>query len=201
MLVSGIGNLRTQTHGSILVRHVRGGKLSAPHRNAYRFGRQQADIPVQPRTGIPARRLRFVLQPHGKRIGFSVLIYIRCDIAMERVIAERPEAGFLPVDIDTGFAHGSVKNQCSLFAGGNGKGGAIPAYAYIRQSARASGLYRSLFFEILRDGYFLQIVVTVERSVNGPIVRHGYRLPLLIVISRMSSSGYISPEELPALFQ
>ena len=120
---------------------------------------------------------------------------------MERVIAERPEAGFLPVDIDTGFAHGSVKNQCSLFAGGNGKGGTIPAYAYIRQSARASGLYRSLFFEILRDGYFLQIVVTVERSVNGPIVRHGYRLPLLIVISRVSSSGYISPEELPALFQ
>lgn len=83
---------------------------------------------------------------------------------MERVIAERPEAGFLPVDIDTGFAHGSVKNQCSLFAGGNGKGGAIPAYAYIRQSAVRPVFTEACFSKFCVTATFCK---SLSRS-NGP---------------------------------
>ena len=201
IIFSRIGYLRAQTYGSIFGRYVRSGELRAPHRNIDTVCCYYTYIAIQSCTGIPAGRLRFVLQANRQHIILTILIQQFRNVAMERIIAKRPKTGFFPIDVHTGFTHGSVKNQRYLFAGRNIEFRTIPANAHIRQSAGTPCLNGCLLLKILCNGNILQIVVAVERSEDSPIVRYADRLPLTVVKLRRYGPGYITFSKFPILLK
>lgn len=87
-----------------------------------------------------------------------------------RYLVVGPEDGFVFVDIDTGFAHGAVKDEGRLLARCGGEGTAVPSDSSVGKSAGASGLVGRLGFEILYDGYGLEIVLPVKRAEYCPVV-------------------------------
>ena len=145
------------------------------------LGDDEMHVSVESCARIPARRLRSVLQPDGQSVLLSVVAQQGSDVAVERVVAVRPEARLLAVYIYPRLAHGTVEEQRYRFALGSAEQRAIPSAAGEWQSARAPRLERRLRLKVLRDGHVLQIVFYVERSVYGPVVRHAYRLPAAVV--------------------
>lgn len=120
---------------------------------------------------------------------------------MERIVTEWPEAGFLPIDIDAGFAHGSIKDEVYLFGSIGLEGGAIPPYPHIGQSTRTAGLHRGFFLKVLCHGHLLQIVIAIEGTIDSPIVRHTYYLPFRII--EVGGLGFrnVSFRKPPVLFE
>ena len=100
---------------------------------------------------------------------------------MKRVIPERPETSFFPIDIDPSLTHSTIENQSDLLVCRSIKSRTIPTDTHIRQPSGTPGLYGSLFFKVLRNRYLLQIVVAVERTKDGPIMRNGHCFPLTVV--------------------
>ncbi|MPM78106.1 hypothetical protein SDC9_125117 [bioreactor metagenome] len=90
---------------------MRGGNISAPHRNVNLVRHNKVNVPVKSGSGIPARRLRFVFQAHSQHIVFAVGIQKVGYIAMKRVVPQRPESRFLAIDIHTGFTHCPVEQK------------------------------------------------------------------------------------------
>ena len=164
--------------------HHRSSHYSAPHRNVYIFINDQMYVTVKSRPRIPTGRFRFVLQTHGKRVHF-IRFQIRGSIYKEGVIAIGPIARFLPIDIDTGMAHGAVEHQGSLFPCHGSRSleiQAIPSHTDKRQASGTSGMFHRLFLPILGNGHVLLVVVDAERTVDSPIMRHCHRLPFGIII-------------------
>ena len=95
---------------------------------------------------------------------------------MERIVAVRPEAGFLSVDVDTGVAHGAVEDEGCFLAGRKCRGfkvQAIPAYTDKGKSARASCVFQCFLLPVLGDSDFLFVIFDTERTVDSPVVRDG----------------------------
>ena len=104
------------------------------------------------------------------------------DIAPERVVAVRPEANLFPVDNDLGLAHGAVKEQDAPFAVGKVfrspfQSAAVAPFPHIRKTSGAACLDSGGSLPVLDDCHFLQVVVPVERSVYGPVMRYANLFP------------------------
>ena len=160
---------------------------------------------VQSGSRIPAAALLQVLQVHGQRVLLAVLMYIRCDVDVEGVVAVLPFAGLLAVHIDFGFGHGAVEvEQGTLAALLHAEVGAVPSAADPGQRAAAPGLLRGLLLAVLLDGHHLLVDVLVEGSGDGPVVGHADGFPLRVVILLFGRSRlveFLGPGELPPLRQ
>ena len=159
--------------------------MSTPSRHISIFSYHQVYIAIKTSARIPTRRFIFVFQTNGEFIHFTRL-QERSDIEVKRIIAIRPIACFLTVDIHTGMAHGTVKYQgclLTLFERRSLEVKTIPTHSHKRKATGTSGMFHGFFLTVLRNGYILSIIINTERSVNGPIVRNGHALPFGIVIT------------------
>ena len=190
-----------QADGGIVGGYVGRGELGTPYGYMHRLRGHDAHVAVQARTRIPARRLGAVLQSHGQYVRPTVLIYIRCNVAMEGIVAAGPEASFLPVDVDARLAHGAVEHERHLLARRSVERGTIPPHSHVGQAARTTCLHRSSRLEVLRHGHILQVVATVEGTVDGPVVGYGDRLPLRVVKLRLHGIGHVALRKSPVLLQ
>ena len=163
--------------------YLGGGQLCAPGRDVGVFVDDQVYVAVQPGAGIPAGRLVLIFQTDGQGVGAFGLEVGR-HVEVERVVAIGPIAHFLSVEPYAGVAHGTVEDQrgcLSLSEFRCFEVQAIPACAYERQAAGASGMFHGFLLAVLRDGQVLFVVLDAERAVDGPVVGHGHRLPFGIV--------------------
>ena len=120
---------------------------------------------------------------------------------MEGIVAAGPEASFLPVDVDACLAHGAVEHERHLLARRSVERGAIPPHPHIGQSARAARLHRGSCLEVLRHGHILQVVATVEGTVDGPVVGYAHGFPSGVVKLRLHGIGHVVLRKSPVLFQ
>ena len=140
-------------------------------------------IAIQARAGVPAAGLLSVLQAHGYLV--LPLAQERRDVHMECVVAVGPVACFLAVDIHLRLAHRTVEEQFHMRSTGiRLNSGLVPSRPHVGESARAPGLERGEGLTVLPNGYVLQVVLAVERTVNRPIVGNGYFLPSLVLRGR-----------------
>ena len=123
---------------------------------------------------------------------------------MERIVAVRPESGFLSVDVDTGVAHGAVEDEGCFLAGRKCRGfkvQAIPSYTDKGKSARASCVFQCFLLPVLGDSDFLFVIFNAERTVDSPVVRDGDRLPFGIIILFLIEILVVVTGKLPSLFK
>ena len=172
---------RTEGHRSVIPPDVGSQHLNAPDRNMDRRKGQQPHLAVEPRTGIPARRLRAVFERHDQfilpdmqRLG---------DFAPEGAVAVGPETDLTPVDQHTGLAHRAVEQQhvAAVLERIDPQRTPVTPLADIGQAARPAGLERGPLFAVLHDGHLLQIVLAREGARDGPVVRNGHRLPAVVL--------------------
>ena len=161
----------------------------------------ESDVAIQACTRIPARRLRAVLQSNGHNVGLAIRIQIGRNVDEETVVAVRPESRFLSVHKYLRLAHSSIEEQRGTPCGVDREGRSIPPYSRIRQSTRAPCLFRGLRLTVLRNGHALQVVVTVERPRDGPVVRDAHGLPRFAVVSCGFCAQCLTSVELPVGFE
>src|SRR5574344_368877 len=133
------------------------------------------DISVKACAGVPSRGMGAILKSDSKNIVLSGLVDVRCYIAVEGVISVGPKAHFRAIDIYLRFAHGSVKQECLTFRGVCIETSSIPACSYMRQTSCTTCLDSCLLFKILKNSYFLNIIISVESTFDGPIVGNSDR--------------------------
>ena len=102
-------------------------------------------------------------------------------VAPERIVSVWPEEDLLSSDEYLSLTHSSVEKQyvpasvecpcCHIQLA------PVCAFAFIWQSSGSSGLDGSRFFSVLDDCNVLQVVGSVERPVDGPVVRDIHLLP------------------------
>ena len=134
-------------------------------------GGDETDGAEQTAAGIPARRLLAVVQTHAD--GICPLAEVGSHIYPEGIVAIGPVTGQPTIDIDVRFGHGSVETE-------QGRGGqcfhidrgAVKTASDPRKGSRAARLLGLLGLAVLLDGYILQVVLLVKRSVDGPVVGH-----------------------------
>ena len=192
---------RLQTYGGKVGSHVRSRNVGTPNRHVDFLSRHHVNVAIQPRARVPSRRLGLVLQAHGEHIVLSVGPDGFGYIAMKGVVAVRPISHLLSVHVDTGIAHRAIEDQAHFLALGHVEATTIPAYAHVGQTAGAAGLQRRLGFLILGDGHVLHVIVSIKRSVDGPVVRNGDALPGPVVIRGLLCPDLFSFNKLPALFE
>ena len=136
----------------------------------------QVYVSVQTRTRIPTALLRLVLQIH---------IYIhavpgnqfRQYIAIERIIPVWPINDLLAVHIHIRVTHRSIKNQRVELILLHRHTCPVVPFTHPRQSSATSGLPTRLSLAVLHNYHFLQIVRTIKRTTDGPVVRNRHILP------------------------
>ena len=80
------------------------------------------------------------------------------------------------------FGHGAIKDEFGIIvASRDGELCAVPAFAYPRQTTRATCLLGCLLLAILLDANHLLVDVLVKRTADGPIVWDGDLLPAGVV--------------------
>ncbi len=95
------------------------------------------------------------------------------------VVAVGPICHFFAIDFYMCVAHCSVKDKrytatdsiCHV------KCSAVCAFSNERQPSCTTGFYGFFLFSILLYSYSLQVVFSVKRPVNGPVMRYAYLLP------------------------
>ena len=166
-------------HCRVVLSDIRGGDVCAPNRYVYSRQGHMAYFPVQSGSGIPARRLRPVLKEDCD----FVRAWLKCgsDVAVERIVAVRPEADLLSVNIYLRLAHRSVEQKYMPAAvevlRPYVEAAAISAFAHIRKSSGASGLFGCHVFTVLHHGNCLKVIGFVERAVYCPVVRYADLFP------------------------
>ena len=141
-----------------------------------RIGLDEVHIAVQACPGVPTALLRFVLQ-----IDIDIHAVagdqIRQDIAVEGVIPVRPIAYFFAIHIHVRMRHGTIDNKGVEAFFVNGYAGMIMSFAHPRESTATTGFPCRFAFAVLPYDDLLQVVRTVKRSADRPIMRNGYLLP------------------------
>ena len=176
---------------------------SSPRCNRHGIRYFKMHIAVQSCSGIPARRLRHVLQTYGKLIlsGFQ----IARNVEPKGIVAVRPVAHFFAIDINARLAHRTVEIKHSLLRSGIKIGNidhrAVPAHPDIREGSGTAGFFCRHGFSILHNCNFLQVDSLIKRSVNRPVVRYGHRFPCAVVERNRRGLGHITFCKLPAFFQ
>ena len=107
----------------------------------------------------------------------------------------------MPIDIDTRFTHGTIEYQGGLLTLWHVECMPIPAHSHERQASRAARLCRSLRLTILLYGHHLTVVVAIEGTIDGPVVRHGHGLPSGIVVAHLLGSSLFAFHEFPTFLQ
>ena len=181
--------------------HVGRGELRAPDGHVDRLRLHHAHLAVEPCAGIPAARLRPVLETYGQRVLAAVGADEVGDVAMERVVAAGPEDGFAAVHVDAGLAHGSVEHQGAALAGRGAEAASVPAHAHVGKSARAPRLHGGFGLEVLGHSHLLQVVLAVEGPGDGPVVGNGHALPVAVVIRDGSGTGGLAAVEEPVALE
>ena len=181
------GPVKTES-GTHLGRHrqpVRHGELDV-HRRAFardarrvdeRGSRQDVNrrrghethVAVDARTRIPAGMVAARIRPHRQRVDAGM--HERRRIHAEAHVAILPATGMLAVDVDLRIRHHAVElePECAALLDTveihrrHVERPTVPAHAAPRQLARAV------------------VAVRIERSLDGPVVRHGNVLPRTVV--------------------
>ena len=148
-------------------------------------GHGQRHGAIQSRARIPTAALVHIVERHVHAI--VALIYIMCNVYLERRVAIGPRAYALSVDVNHGLGHGPVEAQLHVPALNvvqvDIRG--VVALPYPWQRARPSALFRFLALAVLLYGHHLQVPFLVERPLDGPIVGHGDRLPVYAVMREL----------------
>ena len=137
----------------------------APLCHVHRLVHHELDLAVDSGAGIPTRCVRARVDMHGHNVGFAELDEC-ARVHAKRHIAIIPAAGKLPVDVDAGHGHHTIKIQIHtlpLVGCRQREVLAIPAFS-------APGEFSGV-----------GIPLWLVRSVNGPVVRESHGLPGRIV--------------------
>ena len=200
-----LGLLRRSPQG-LRRRHARprGRQRRRPHEGSPRLQsrlrtRHERDGPVEPRPRIPPRAFGDVPQMDRERIRRLAGLQETRDVNGERIVAERPETGLLPVDVDARLGHRAVEDEFRVFRPlRHGERAAVPALAQPREGSRASRLLGRLRLAVLHDAHGLLVDLPVERPRDGPVVRHAHGLPRRVVERRRLGAGRGPAVEAPA---
>ena len=156
--------------------------IDAPLLDGTRTCRYEGDRTIKACSGIPAAALTDIVEADSKRVGTTILIYIRCGIDVEGRVAVLPFASLLAVDIDLGFGHGAVEvEDGTLCTSRHRELRSVPPYPNPGKRTGAAGLFGGLGFAVLHDGHVLAVEVHVEGTADGPVVRNGNLLPMAVV--------------------
>ena len=199
--ISCILHLHLQGNTRKVILDMGSSDLSPPHRNINLTCSKNMYISIKSCTRIPARRTRTIFQTYSESVVFSICCQMVCDIHMERTIAVRPEDHFLTIDIDMSLTHCSVKDQGRATGLRRIESSSIPTHALIRKSTCTACLPSFLCLAVFYHSLILQVIVTAERAIDRPIVRHGHILPGSVVINYGLSVFSITTMEFPVLFK
>ena len=83
--------------------------MCAPNRNIYMGFMNEMHITEESCTRIPATTLLAVLEANSNFVVANV--QSGCDVTMKSIIAIWPEAHFLSIDKDFGFAHSAIEEE------------------------------------------------------------------------------------------
>ena len=161
-------------------------------------------VAIQSGAGIPARLFLVVFEANGQCVVFAVFVQQIGNIEIKRVVAVGPKSGFFSVHIHTCLAHCSIELNFHTFISReirNGKVVSVPSGAGKRKSAGAAIMLNGRGLSVLHNSHPMDIVRFVERPVNCPIVRHGYRLPLGIIEIDIRLCGIVFAGKFPPFFQ
>ena len=131
---------------------------------------------------IPAVALLLVLEAHLKVVDRVIGMDIGGGIDDKGIVAVRPMACLMTVDIDLGIGHRTVKHELNvLVTYRHGECGLIIALANPWQRARAARLLGGHILAVLLDSDDLQVPFLVKGAIDGPIVGHSHRAPLKLI--------------------
>ena len=196
--------LRPHLYTGKIVVHLGSGHIGSPDRDMCLIGGDQMHVPVQSRTGIPARLLVHVLQADSQGIVFPVAVDQSGDIEVEGVVAVGPEARLLAVHEYTGVAHGTIeldKGTALFRETGHVERSPVPPHPGEGKPAGTTVMLDGGGLSVLHDRHAVDIVLLVERTVDGPVVGHTYRLPAAVVKRRFRCMRVVRPRELPPFFE
>ena len=176
-------------HGGGGVGDARGGGIHAPVGDGGGRGGGEVDVAVDPGAGIPAGRLREVLQTDRDGGLFPCL---DVEVDAERVVAIDPLAGELAVHIDLRLRHRAVEvEEQALVAeiGGRGEGLAIPTDALPRELAG-----------FVFDGHFegpldRPVVGEVDLAPRGVVECEVLRLGLRVLVGVARDDRFLAAVE------
>ena len=142
-------------------------------------GFDQLHIAVESGAGIPAGGFFVILKFHRQIVLARTEILV-VEIDIERIVAVGPLADFLSVEDYGGVAHRSVEDEGKGAPGcvGNLEDGAVGAFAYKGEAAGASCFESLLGLAVLLHCHYLEVVVAVKGTVDGPVVGDAHLLPL-----------------------
>ena len=145
----------------------------------------EMDVAVESCTRIPAALLGFVLQKdidiHG--VGGDE---VGEDVAIERVVAIGPIDDLFAVDIDVGVAHGTIEDEGVELVLIDFDACAVVAFSHPWESTAAPGFPGRLVLSVLYDDDFLEVVLSVKRSADCPVVGDGHFAPNGIDVRHLS---------------
>ena len=177
--------------------------ICTPYRNMYARHGDMSDLPEQTGSRIPARRLGPVLQLHPHLIlAFHEEVG---HIAPERIVSVRPETYLLAHHEHLRLAHRSVEEKYVPASVQRARRylKAVPvcALTHIRKASCAACLYRSHLLAVLSHSHRLKVVRPVERTVDGPVVRHLHLAPSLhgpvvVSLAELPVSQYLLASEI-----
>ena len=159
-------------------------------------------IAVQTCPWIPTRHLGKVVEAHCQSVVIS--FYVRSNIQEESVVAVVPFTRFLSVYKNFGVTHRPIELYKHLLIRRKFRHvelGAIPAYAYKRQSASTPCMLNSCFLSVLLDGSALDIVFHIKRTIDSPVVRHGNALPFSIVVVSLREHRFVLTRKFPPFLE
>ena len=120
--------------------------------------------------------MRFILQPDVD-IHTVAVDELRQDVAIEGVVPVGPIDHLFAVHIDIGVTHRTVEHERVEAVFVHRHAGMIVPFSHPRQTAASAGLPSRFLLAVLHDDNLLQVVVTVERTADSPIVRYLYGAP------------------------
>ena len=185
MLAEGVVHTGAEVDGCQPVGDVGGGDVGAPYGYVGALRGDEVHVAVEPCARVPTAALLAVAEADSDEVG-RVGVEVGRDVAVESVVAVWPIAGFLSVDIDLGFAHGTIEEQGVTLRSGVGRRGergdvrGVPRGAHVGETARTPRFERGEGLAVLPDGDVLQVVLAVEWSVDSPVVGDGDQLPRLV---------------------
>ena len=195
-------------HRGLFPAHGGRGHLRAPDRHVHLVSHNHMDVPVQTRSGIPARGFREIVEPHCQHVVAPVGIHVFGNVIVEGHIAVGPVADELSVEVDLRAAHRAVEEYLDAFPGRivrDVEAYPVPACSGVGETSGASGLEGGLRLVVLCYRHDLGVVAGVEGAVNGPVVGNGDVLPAAVVevaaaeisVGASESPAFLKQEFLP----
>ncbi len=197
-------HFRLNIHPCKVIIDLRSCYVRTPYGNIRVIGSDQMHVPVQPGTGIPTRLFFEILQANSQCVVLPILVKQPSDIEIKSIVPVGPIACFLSVDKNAGVAHGSVElddHSFPLRKTGNRKTVPVPPRTDKRKSARTAIMLYGSGLSVLYDGHAVDVVLLIEGTIDGPVVRYTHRLPLAVVEPDFRCPGVVFPCKFPPFLQ